>query len=168
MWLGARAPRPHFQRLSNVPEPAGEDRHRLVVTQQPRPSPRDGPCSIAPFQLPAVHAHAVDGDAVVAAQVDPRIAERDGAIALDAHHRGADLVGAAADRVRPVLVTALVAALGFVPMAIATGAGAEVQRPLATVVIGGVASSTLLTLIVLPVLYWMFERDEVSDVTRLR
>ncbi|MBI1818140.1 MAG: CusA/CzcA family heavy metal efflux RND transporter [Deltaproteobacteria bacterium] len=63
-------------------------------------------------------------------------------------------------RLRPVLVTALVASLGFVPMAIATGAGAEVQRPLATVVIGGVASSTVLTLIVLPVLYWMVHRQE--------
>ena len=62
-------------------------------------------------------------------------------------------------RLRPVLMTALVASLGFVPMAIVTGAGAEVQRPLATVVIGGIVSSTLLTLIVLPVLYWMFERD---------
>ena len=56
-------------------------------------------------------------------------------------------------RLRPVLVTAFVASLGFVPMAIATGAGAEVQRPLATVVIGGVLSSTFLTLVVLPVLY---------------
>jgi cobalt-zinc-cadmium resistance protein CzcA len=56
-------------------------------------------------------------------------------------------------RLRPVLMTALVASLGFVPMAIATGAGAEVQRPLATVVIGGILSSTLLTLILLPVLY---------------
>jgi len=56
-------------------------------------------------------------------------------------------------RLRPVLMTALVASLGFVPMAIATGAGAEVQRPLATVVIGGIVSSTLLTLLVLPVLY---------------
>ena len=60
-------------------------------------------------------------------------------------------------RLRPVLMTALVASLGFVPMAIATGAGAEVQRPLATVVIGGIISSTLLTLIVLPVLYYWFE-----------
>jgi cobalt-zinc-cadmium resistance protein CzcA len=50
-------------------------------------------------------------------------------------------------------MTALVAALGFVPMAISTGAGAEVQRPLATVVIGGIVSSTMLTLIVLPALY---------------
>jgi cobalt-zinc-cadmium resistance protein CzcA len=56
-------------------------------------------------------------------------------------------------RLRPVLMTALVASLGFVPMAIATGTGAEVQRPLATVVIGGVLSSTLLTLLVLPMLY---------------
>ena len=56
-------------------------------------------------------------------------------------------------RLRPVLMTALVAALGFVPMALATATGAEVQRPLATVVIGGILSSTLLTLLVLPVLY---------------
>lgn len=61
-------------------------------------------------------------------------------------------------RLRPVLMTALVASLGFVPMALATGTGAEVQRPLATVVIGGILSSTFLTLIVLPVLYAMFER----------
>jgi cobalt-zinc-cadmium resistance protein CzcA len=67
-------------------------------------------------------------------------------------------------RLRPVLMTALVASLGFVPMAIATGAGAEVQRPLATVVIGGVLSSTLLTLIVLPVLYWMFDTEEPIPV----
>ncbi len=60
---------------------------------------------------------------------------------------------AAETRLRPVLMTALVAALGFLPMALNTGIGAEVQRPLATVVIGGVASSTLLTLVVLPVLY---------------
>lgn len=59
-------------------------------------------------------------------------------------------------RLRPVLMTACVASLGFIPMAIATGTGAEVQRPLATVVIGGILSSTLLTLLVLPVLYrWM-------------
>ena len=62
-------------------------------------------------------------------------------------------------RLRPVLMTALVASLGFVPMAIATGAGAEVQRPLATVVIGGIVSSTLLTLLVLPALYRMFHSD---------
>ena len=61
----------------------------------------------------------------------------------------------ASQRLRPVLMTALVASLGFVPMAINTGAGAEVQRPLATVVIGGIVSSTLLTLVVLPALYLM-------------
>lgn len=54
-------------------------------------------------------------------------------------------------------MTALVASLGFIPMAISTGAGAEVQRPLATVVIGGLVSSTLLTLLVLPLLYGLFE-----------
>lgn len=59
-------------------------------------------------------------------------------------------------RLRPVLMTALVAALGFVPMALATGTGAEVQKPLATVVIGGLISSTLLTLVLLPALYQMF------------
>jgi cobalt-zinc-cadmium resistance protein CzcA len=56
-------------------------------------------------------------------------------------------------RLRPVLMTALVASLGFLPMAFATGTGSEVQRPLATVVIGGILSSTILTLLVLPVLY---------------
>jgi cobalt-zinc-cadmium resistance protein CzcA len=61
-------------------------------------------------------------------------------------------------RLRPVLMTALVASLGFIPMAIATGAGAEVQRPLATVVIGGIVSSTFLTLVVLPALYRMVHR----------
>jgi cobalt-zinc-cadmium resistance protein CzcA len=63
---------------------------------------------------------------------------------------------AALTRLRPVLMTALVASLGFVPMALSQGVGAEVQRPLATVVIGGVISSTMLTLIVLPVLYHYF------------
>ena len=57
-------------------------------------------------------------------------------------------------------MTGLVAALGFVPMAIATGAGAEVQRPLATVVIGGIISATFLTLIVLPILYEWAERGK--------
>jgi len=65
-------------------------------------------------------------------------------------------------RLRPVLMTALVASLGFVPMALAVGAGAEVQRPLATVVIGGVISSTLLTLLVLPALYRLVHRREVE------
>jgi cobalt-zinc-cadmium resistance protein CzcA len=62
-------------------------------------------------------------------------------------------------RLRPVLMTAFVASLGFVPMALATGTGAEVQRPLATVVIGGIISSTLLTLLFLPVVYrWLNSR----------
>jgi HME family heavy-metal exporter len=60
------------------------------------------------------------------------------------------------ERLVPVLMTALVASLGFVPMAINTGIGAEVQRPLATVVIGGVISSTALTLLVLPAIYLVF------------
>ncbi len=64
----------------------------------------------------------------------------------------------AVTRLRPVMMTALVASLGFLPMALSIGAGAEVQRPLATVVIGGVVSSTLLTLFVLPVLYGLFHR----------
>ena len=63
-------------------------------------------------------------------------------------------------RLRPVLMTARVAGLGFVPMALSTGAGAEVQQPLATVVIGGLVTSTTLTLLVLPALYRWFERDE--------
>ena len=65
-------------------------------------------------------------------------------------------------RLRPVLMTALVASLGFIPMALATSAGAEVQRPLATVVIGGLITSTLLTLLILPTLYGWFERDKVE------
>jgi len=65
----------------------------------------------------------------------------------------------AKSRLRPVIMTALVAGLGFIPMAYNTGMGAEVQRPLATVVIGGLITSTLLTLLLLPALYiWMEER----------
>lgn len=73
-------------------------------------------------------------------------------------------------RLRPVLMTALVASLGFVPMALNVGAGSEVQRPLASVVIGGIISSTILTLIVLPALYRLIhgreavdEREEVNE-----
>jgi heavy metal efflux system protein len=66
-------------------------------------------------------------------------------------------------RLRPVLMTALVASLGFIPMAFNVGAGAEVQRPLATVVIGGILSSTLLTLLVLPALYRMVHREHERD-----
>jgi AcrB/AcrD/AcrF family protein len=71
-------------------------------------------------------------------------------------------------RLRPVLMTALVASLGFVPMAIATGARAEVQRPLATVVIGGILSSTFLTLVLIPVQYeWVEGRTRQSMPTPL-
>ena len=85
---------------------------------------------------------------------------RDGMAIIDAVRQGA------LTRLRPVLMTALVASLGFVPMAIATGAGAEVQRPLATVVIGGIVSSTILTLLVLPALYVLFRRDAAPDTAR--
>ena len=88
---------------------------------------------------------------------------------------GVDKIAAVLDgaevRLRPVLITALVASLGFVPMAIATGTGAEVQRPIATVVIGGLISSTVLTLLVLPALYARFgagrrqEEEELDDVS---
>jgi cobalt-zinc-cadmium resistance protein CzcA len=67
-------------------------------------------------------------------------------------------------RLRPVLMTALVASLGFIPMAIATGTGAEVQRPLATVVIGGIISSTILTLLVLPLLYRLAHGKDSDEV----
>ncbi len=64
-------------------------------------------------------------------------------------------------RIRPILMTAAVASLGFLPMAISTTAGAEIQRPLATVVIGGLVTSTLLTALVIPVLYvWVAPRDK--------
>lgn len=69
-------------------------------------------------------------------------------------------------RLRPVLMTAMVASLGFVPMALSNGAGAEVQQPLATVVIGGLVTSTLLTLLVLPLLYLMFERRSENEKDR--
>jgi len=78
----------------------------------------------------------------------------DGAAVDDAVFEGA------LARLRPVLMTALVASLGFLPMTLATGTGAEVQRPLATVVVGGIVSSTLLTLLVLPVLYRLSRRDD--------
>lgn len=76
-------------------------------------------------------------------------------------HRKAIFHGAMT-RLRPVAMTALVASLGFVPMALATGTGAEVQRPLATVVIGGLISATLLTLLVLPALYARFAKSHVA------
>ena len=82
----------------------------------------------------------------------------EGRAVLDAVREGA------LTRLRPVLMTALVASLGFVPMALATGSGAEVQRPLATVVIGGILSSTFLTLLLLPVLYsWAERKAETTE-----
>ena len=75
------------------------------------------------------------------------------------------IVEGAADRLRPVLMTALVASLGFIPMAFNTGPGSEVQRPLATVVIGGLITSTLLTLMVLPIVYhWIEKRKDKPEV----
>jgi cobalt-zinc-cadmium resistance protein CzcA len=75
---------------------------------------------------------------------------------------GSAISEAAERRLRPVLMTALVASLGFVPMALNTGIGAEVQKPLATVVIGGLVSSTILTLLVLPVLYSILGRSRAE------
>jgi cobalt-zinc-cadmium resistance protein CzcA len=88
----------------------------------------------------------------------------------DLWHETGDLAKSVVDgaliRLRPVLMTALVASLGFVPMALNTGTGAEVQRPLATVVIGGIISSTLLTLLVLPVLYHWVHRKEANRLNK--
>jgi cobalt-zinc-cadmium resistance protein CzcA len=106
---------------------------------------------------------ALSGVAVLNGLVIVAFIERlrsEGKSTLDAVREGA------LTRLRPVLMTALVASLGFVPMAIATGAGAEVQRPLATVVIGGIISSTVLTLLVLPALYMLFRKDSAPVVER--
>lgn len=81
--------------------------------------------------------------------------------------RGKELVMMAASmRLRPVIMTALVAIFGFLPMMVSTGVGAEVQRPLASVVVGGIISSTLLTLLVLPALYLVFEKYFAKEVAR--
>ncbi|MEA1785742.1 CusA/CzcA family heavy metal efflux RND transporter [Arenibacter sp. GZD96] len=72
------------------------------------------------------------------------------------------------NRLRPVLLTAAAAALGFLPMAISTSAGAEVQRPLATVVVGGLITATILTLVVLPILYSMFDRKDHIPKRKLK
>jgi cobalt-zinc-cadmium resistance protein CzcA len=75
------------------------------------------------------------------------------------------VVNGAKRRLRPVLMTACVASFGFLPMAMSTSTGAEVQRPLASVVIGGLVTSTLLTLFLLPVLYeWVFEKVQLSPL----
>jgi cobalt-zinc-cadmium resistance protein CzcA len=93
----------------------------------------------------------------------------------DLRIQGAKLMDAVRDgamtRLRPVMMTALVASLGFVPMAINVGAGSEVQRPLATVVIGGIVSSTILTLLILPALYMLVhrkaDREDEEELVRL-
>ncbi|MYM91447.1 CusA/CzcA family heavy metal efflux RND transporter [Rugamonas sp. FT82W] len=92
----------------------------------------------------AVSGVAVLNGLVLISAINKRLADGAGAVAA--------VVDGAMERLRPVMMTALVASLGFVPMAIATGTGAEVQKPLATVVIGGLATSTILTLFVLPAL----------------
>jgi len=78
------------------------------------------------------------------------------------------VIDGAANRLRPVLMTALVASLGFIPMAFNTGPGSEVQRPLASVVIGGLITATLLTLLVLPTIYyWLEKRNNKVEETNL-
>lgn len=83
------------------------------------------------------------------------------------HEEGRSLIDAVREgalmRLRAVLMTSLVAPLGFIPMVIATGPGAEVQRPLATVVIGGIISSTVLTLLILPALYVLLRRRDTDN-----
>ncbi len=110
---------------------------------------RDMPFSIsAGVGFIALSGIAVLGDMVLVSRV-MQLLER-GLVPLDAIRQAAET------RLRPVLMTAMVAALGFVPMAFNTGVGSEIQRPLATVVIGGVITSTIATLLVLPVLYTLF------------
>jgi cobalt-zinc-cadmium resistance protein CzcA len=83
---------------------------------------------------------------------------------------GMDLMAAIEDaaltRLRPVLMTASVAAIGFLPMALSTGTGAEVQKPLATVVIGGLLTSTVLTLLVLPAIYILLQKGRGQSISR--
>jgi cobalt-zinc-cadmium resistance protein CzcA len=116
---------------------------------------RDLPLSVsAAVGFVALSGVAVLGDMVLVSYVKARLAE--GRELLEAVRESA------VSRLRPVLMTSLVAALGFVPMAFNTGVGAEVQRPLATVVVGGMITSTLATLIVLPVLYVTFRRERTA------
>jgi len=77
-------------------------------------------------------------------------------------HLKKTIIEGSVDRLRPVLMTALVASLGFIPMAFNTGPGSEVQRPLATVVIGGLITSTFLTLLVLPIIYYWIDKKKVK------
>ncbi|WP_163785723.1 efflux RND transporter permease subunit [Myxococcus vastator] len=110
---------------------------------------RDLPVSISA----AVGFIALSGIAVLNGVV---LMSREQGLEADGHAPGEAVVMAARERARPVLMTALVAALGFIPMMLARGVGAEVQRPLATVVVGGLVTSTLLTLVILPTLYPWF------------
>ncbi len=117
---------------------------------------RDIPFSIsAGVGFVALSGVAVLGDMVLVSAVRDLLAK--GTPLIEAIKQAAE------QRLRPVLMTALVASFGFIPMALNTGIGAEVQRPLATVVIGGVVSSTLLTLLVLPVLYAVFGRAKATE-----
>lgn len=110
---------------------------------------RDMPLSIsAAVGFIALSGVAVLGDMVLVSQV--MNLRKGGAGPLEAIRQATEM------RLRPVLMTATVAALGFVPMAFNNGVGAEMQRPLATVVLGGMVTSTLATLVVLPVLYAIF------------
>jgi len=120
---------------------------------------RDIPLSVsAAVGFIALSGVAVLNGLVMASSI--RDLARDGSLSLrEAVQQGAML------RLRPVVMTALVASLGFVPMAVATGPGAEVQKPLATVVIGGLISATVLTLLVLPALYVRFGKARVQSWT---
>ena len=87
-------------------------------------------------------------------------------LAMEPNRSIVDIIATATKtRLRPILITAAVASLGFIPMAISSGAGAEVQKPLATVVIGGLLSATLLTLFVLPIFYQLFEKKRLGQST---
>ncbi len=87
-------------------------------------------------------------------------------LAMEPNRTIVDIISMATKtRLRPILITAAVASLGFIPMALSSGAGAEVQKPLATVVIGGLLSATLLTLFVLPIFYQLFEKKRLSQTT---
>ena len=87
-------------------------------------------------------------------------------LAMEPNRTIVDIIAMATKtRLRPILITAAVASLGFIPMALSSGAGAEVQKPLATVVIGGLLSATLLTLFVLPIFYQLFEKKRLSQTT---